>query len=89
MLDVGLPDGNGLELLPLIQKTTNPPEVIIVTGYGQQDIVESAMEQGARDCLAKPTTLKNLKEKIERAITHHPTKTAFPPPLVDAIPVIG
>ena len=34
-LDVQLPDGNGLLLLPSIHATPSAPEVIIITGFGQ------------------------------------------------------
>ena len=40
LLDVQLPDGNGLELLPRIQKSIGQPEVIIITGEGDPDGAE-------------------------------------------------
>ncbi len=34
-LDVQMPDGNGLDVLPQIQASSGAPEVIISTGYGR------------------------------------------------------
>ena len=36
-LDVGLPDGNGLDALPKILETGSSPEVVIITGAGDPD----------------------------------------------------
>ena len=37
-LDVRLPDGNGLDILPDIMALPDPPEVIILTGKGDPDL---------------------------------------------------
>jgi DNA-binding response OmpR family regulator len=37
LLDVNLPDGNGLSLLPKLKDSPSPPEVIIITGEGDPD----------------------------------------------------
>ena len=46
-LDVNLPDGNGLDALPLIRNAPSSPEVIIITGEGDPDGAQIAMECGA------------------------------------------
>ena len=48
-LDVNLPDGSGLDLLPL----AGPP-VVVVTGEPSLSLADEALSLGARDCLAKP-----------------------------------
>src|SRR5271157_5559784 len=48
-LDVHLPDGNGLMLLPDIHAMPSAPEVIIITGYGSPDGAELAIKNGAWD----------------------------------------
>ena len=47
-LDVGLPDGNGLDLLPEIMQLSNAPEVIILTGKG--DAAERSGPAAPRRC---------------------------------------
>jgi two-component system NtrC family response regulator len=48
-LDVQLPDGNGLMLIPKIQAASSSPEVIIITGYGSPEGAELAIKNGAWD----------------------------------------
>ncbi len=45
-LDVGLPDGNGLDALPKILETGSSPEVVIITGAGDPDGAELAIRSG-------------------------------------------
>ena len=52
-LDVNLPDGNGLGLLPEIRKASSNPEVIIMTGAGDPEGAELAIKSGAWDYLEK------------------------------------
>jgi two-component system NtrC family response regulator len=82
MLDVGLPDGNGLHILPQIRQTGNPPEVIILTGNGDPDAAELAIKNGAWDYLVKPATIPDIMFKIERALTYRREKQASPLPKV-------
>jgi len=42
-LDVQLPDGNGLKYLPRFKKAPSAPEVIIITGKGDEDGAEKAI----------------------------------------------
>jgi two-component system NtrC family response regulator len=43
-LDVWMPDGNGLDILPKIRETSSSPEVIIITGTGDPDGAELAVK---------------------------------------------
>ncbi len=54
LLDVSLPDGNGLDILPDIQRTPAEPEVIIITGYPTLASAKEAVTLGAYDYLTKP-----------------------------------
>ncbi len=63
-LDVQLPDGNGLLLLPSIHATPSAPEVIIITGFGSPDGAELAIKNGAWDFIEKP---------LERGLTDFST----------------
>lgn len=57
-LDVQLPDGNGLDALPKIKNTPSDPEVIILTGRGDPDGAELAIQGGVWDYLVKPSPSK-------------------------------
>ncbi len=73
-LDVRLPDGNGLELLPFIQRLPSAPEVIIITGMGDADGAELAIKNGAWDYLQKPLSRQEIILHIRRALEYHDKK---------------
>ena len=60
-LDVGLPDGSGLDLLPEIVQIKDAPEVIILTGKGDADGAELAIKGGVWDYLLKPSSVREIK----------------------------
>jgi DNA-binding NtrC family response regulator len=73
-LDVRLPDGNGLEALPDIQKTVGLPEVLIITGEGDPDGAEMAIRSGAWDYIEKPLSLESITLPLRRALQYHEEK---------------
>ncbi len=75
-LDVHLPDGNGLEILPAIMALPNPPEVIILTGKGDPDGAELAIKGGVWDYILKPSSVKEITLTLNRALKYRKEKTA-------------
>lgn len=73
-LDVRLPDGNGLDLLPYIQELSSSPEVIIITGMGDANGAEIAIKNGAWDYLQKPLSRQEIILHIRRALEYHEKK---------------
>jgi len=69
-LDVRLPDGNGLDALPTIQEKSDPPEVIIITGEGEPDGAELAINSGAWDYVEKPLSLRDITISLSRALQY-------------------
>lgn len=69
-LDVGLPDGSGLELVRRIRSTFGEPEVVIITGAGDADGAEMAIKNGAWDYLQKPFNLKEITLTLKRALQY-------------------
>src|SRR5687767_6419567 len=68
MLDLKLPDSDGLDLLPLIKKQWSTSEVIVLTGHATIDAAVAATKAGAYDFQKKPFDPKSLLLCIERAI---------------------
>jgi DNA-binding NtrC family response regulator len=64
--DICLPDGNGEELLPIINQLNNPTPIIYITGYGAIDQAVSLLKQGARDYLTKPLEIPQLLKLLSR-----------------------
>jgi two-component system, NtrC family, response regulator len=73
-LDVQLPDGNGLMLLPIIHATPFAPEVIIITGFGSPDGAELAIKNGAWDFIEKPLERKLIELPLVRALQYREAK---------------
>ena len=68
LLDLQLPDMDGLQVLPRIREKSPGSEVIMLTGHGSFDTAIQAIRQGAFDYVAKPCPLDELEVRIERAI---------------------
>lgn len=81
-LDVQLPDGNGLEILPTLRASSSPPEVIIMTGFGDPDGAEMAVKSGAWDYLQKPLSPKQILLSINRVIQYRENLAKIPRPVV-------
>jgi two-component system, NtrC family, response regulator len=69
-LDVRLPDGNGLDVLPRILKIASPPEVIIITGEGSPEGAELALRSGAWDYLQKPLSVQAVRLALLRVLQY-------------------
>lgn len=71
-LDVNLPDGLGVDLIPLIQKESarldpqRKSHVIMLSGIAASEMIVKCMQQGAIDYITKPFTLDVIKERIKR-----------------------
>ena len=71
ILDLNLPDTNGLDILKTVYKEKIPTEVIIITGHGNVNVAVEAMNYGARDFLEKPFSGERLTVSVKNAIEHH------------------
>ncbi len=66
-VDVHLPDGNGTELLERVSSMTNPPLVVIITGYGTVESAVKCMQAGAFDYVIKPFSSSQIDVLIKKA----------------------
>ena len=76
LLDVQLPDGNGLKWLPDFANLPSEPEIIIMTGSGNPDGAKTAIELGAWNYLEKPHIIRNLPLTITRVLQYREEKRA-------------
>ncbi|HZX62368.1 MAG TPA: response regulator [Bacteroidales bacterium] len=67
ILDIRLPDANGLEVLKESKSRYPKLEVIVISGHGDMDSVIQALHLGALDFLRKPLRLMDLQSAIERS----------------------
>ncbi|HEY6573281.1 MAG TPA: sigma-54 dependent transcriptional regulator [Candidatus Eisenbacteria bacterium] len=68
LLDVRLPDGNGLDLLQDIKQSLPASQVVILTAFGTVQEAIRAMKHGAFDFLSKPCKLGEIEAVIEKAL---------------------
>lgn len=68
LLDIMLPDGNGLSLLEELKKTHKRDSVIIISAKDSLEDKVAGLELGADDYLAKPFHLAELTARIKSVI---------------------
>jgi two-component system NtrC family response regulator len=73
-LDVRLPDGNGLEIIPQLKKLPLAPEIIIMTGFGDPHGAELAIRNGVWDYLEKGASTKEISLSLVRALQYRKQK---------------
>jgi len=78
-LDVYLPDGNGLSRLTTIRAVPSNPEVIIITGIGDPEGAEFAVNNGAWDYIQKPLTKGKVTLQLERALEYREKRSTLEP----------
>ena len=67
VVDVGMPDMNGLELLvELVQLKLYP--VVVLSGHNDAGFKAEAIRLGAANYLVKPVSMKDLEDAIKKAI---------------------
>jgi len=68
LLDISLPDGNGLDLLKMIKKQQIKSGVIIVSAKNSLDDKIGGLDMGADDYITKPFHLSELNSRIKAVI---------------------
>jgi len=77
ILDVNLPDLNGLDLQGLVSTERTDMPIIFVTGYGDVPMTVKAMKAGAVEFLTKPFREDILLGAIEQALDRSRTALAL------------
>ena len=71
MMDVKLPDQDGLDLLRQIRRSHSELDVIVMTAFGGSSSAIKAMENGAYDYVTKPFEIEDLLATLRRVFEHH------------------
>lgn len=68
LLDVRLPDLNGIEVLKTIKEIDPDIITIVMTAYGEVDSAVKSLKLGAYDYVTKPLEIEKLKLEIQKAL---------------------
>jgi DNA-binding NtrC family response regulator len=68
LLDLRLPDGDGLELLHDLNKLAKLPVVVVMTAYTSVESIVKALSEGAVDYYTKPLNIEKLKLELKKNI---------------------
>lgn len=69
--DVGLPDGNGMDLVRYL-RTQRPIRGIAISGFGMDADISKSLEAGFAEHLVKPVKLEKLEAAIARVMANAP-----------------
>jgi two-component system, OmpR family, KDP operon response regulator KdpE len=69
LLDLGLPDGDGIDLARQIRQWSQVP-IIVISARGREDDKVAALDAGADDYLTKPFGAQELLARIRVALRH-------------------
>ncbi|RPJ11771.1 MAG: sigma-54-dependent Fis family transcriptional regulator [Deltaproteobacteria bacterium] len=68
LLDIRLPDINGIEILQKIKQIGPNVVVMMMTAYGDIETAVQAMKAGAYDYISKPFNIGEIRTRVERAL---------------------
>jgi CheY-like chemotaxis protein len=90
LLDLKMPDMNGIDVLRRIKQESPKLNVVILTGFASVDTAVEAFKLGAFDYVSKPFTPKELSSTVKRALerqsSEKPDAESHPAPEVKAKP---
>jgi two-component system, OmpR family, KDP operon response regulator KdpE len=78
LLDLGLPDGDGLEVARAIRRSARTP-IIVISARGQEQDKVTALDLGVDDYLTKPFGVPELLARIRVALRHAAIPAGAPP----------
>jgi len=70
LVDLRLPDGDGIELMTHLKAVHKNIQVIILTGFGTVEMAVEATQRGAFHFMTKPFNLDAILTLVDRALTH-------------------
>lgn len=76
LTDIKMPGMDGVSLLKRIRESDLACSVIIMTAHGNEDLAVECMKAGAVDYFAKPFSLDDMLQRVERALVYHRTLLA-------------
>jgi len=70
LLDLGLPDMHGIDVLAHLRENNPAAAIIVLTGHGTIDTAIQAIRLGAQDYLEKPCPIEKLEMAVQKTCEH-------------------
>lgn len=68
VLDMRLPDGDAINLIPEIREKNKEVKIVMVSGLSDEKVAAAALEKGADAYLLKPLAMKDLCEALAQLL---------------------
>lgn len=68
LLDLSMPDMDGLEAIPLIRERSPHTAIVVLSGFAADPMSARAIERGADGYIEKGTAVTRIREEIRRAV---------------------
>ena len=68
LIDMKMPNMNGLEASQKILEKHQELAIIMMTAYGEMEVVKRALESGVRKCITKPFDILYLRDEVNRIV---------------------
>lgn len=68
ILDMKIPGMDGLEILKRIKARNENTQVIMITAYGELDLIQEAMDLGALTHITKPFDIEDLRKMVDSCL---------------------
>jgi len=85
IVDVWMPEVDGIELLRSLQDEPDRPQVIMLSGHGNIETAVQATKLGAFDFIEKPFSIDALLQVVNRALEHRALRTDGATPNANAV----
>ena len=69
VLDVWMPDGDGIEFLDVVRELSPDSVVVVITGHGNVDMAVKAIKKGAYDFIEKPFSMDRFLLTVKHAVS--------------------
>ncbi len=68
LMDMKMPNMNGLESSAVILKEFPDMIIIMMTAYGEMDVVKKALEVGVKRCITKPFDILSMRDLVNELV---------------------
>ena len=70
LLDMKIPGMDGIEILKRMKKQRPDIRVVIMTAYGELDMIQEAKNLGALTHIAKPFDIEDIRQVVKKYLLH-------------------